>query len=71
MWSAVTVSTISILVALTMVGVGDNVFQTVNKAAVAQHAPPELVGTVMGMSGERIYRASILAQLYRFDGILV
>lgn len=32
-------------------------FQTVNKAAVAQHAPPELVGTVMGMSGECINRA--------------
>ena len=52
MWSAVTVSTTSILAALTMVGVGGNVFQTVSKAAVAQHAPPELVGTVMGMSGE-------------------
>lgn len=41
-----------------MVGVGDNVFQTVNKAAVAQHAPPELVGTVMGMSGECLYSRS-------------
>ena len=51
MWSSVSSSTPSILAALTMAGVGSNVFQTVNKAAVAQHAPPELVGTVMGMSG--------------------
>lgn len=51
MWSSVSGSTPSVLAALTMVGVGGNLFQTVNKAAVAQHAPPELVGTVMGMSG--------------------
>lgn len=51
MWSTVSGSTPSILAALAMAGVGSNVFQTVNKAAVAQHAPPELVGTVMGMSG--------------------
>lgn len=51
MWSAVSGSIPSILAALTMAGVGGNVFQTVNKAAVAQHAPSELVGTVMGMSG--------------------
>lgn len=51
MWSAVSGSIPSILAALTMAGVGGNVFQTVNKAAVAKHAPSELVGTVMGMSG--------------------
>eukprot|EP00752_Nemacystus_decipiens_P009244 g8257.t1 len=49
-WSAVSGSLLSILASLTMAGVGGNVFQTVNKASVAQHAPPELVGTVMGMS---------------------
>lgn len=52
MWSTVSGSLPSILAALTMAGVGGNVFQTVNKASVAQHAPPELVGTVMGMSGK-------------------
>lgn len=51
MWSTVSGSIPSILAALTMAGVGGNVFQTVNKAAVAQHAPSELVGTIMGMSG--------------------
>ena len=55
MWSSVSSSTPSILAALTMAGVGSNVFQTVNKAAVAQHAPPELVGTVMGMSGATFF----------------
>eukprot|EP00903_Cladosiphon_okamuranus_P016218 g14965.t1 len=50
MWSTVSGSLPSLLVSLTMAGVGGNVFQTVNKASVAQHAPPELVGTVMGTS---------------------
>lgn len=44
-------STPSVLAALAVAGVGGNVFQTINKAAVSQHAPPELVGTIMGMSG--------------------
>ncbi len=52
MWSMVGDSLPSILMSLIMVGVGGNIFQTVNKAAVAQHAPSELVGTVMGLSGE-------------------
>lgn len=52
MWSTVSGSLLSVLASLTMAGVGGNVFQTVNKASVAQHAPSELVGTVMGMSGE-------------------
>lgn len=52
MWSTISGSLPAIVVSLTLAGVGSNVFQTVNKAAVAQHAPPELVGTVMGMSGE-------------------
>ncbi|CAM9694366.1 unnamed protein product, partial [Choristocarpus tenellus] len=50
MWSSV-VSFPSILVALGVVSVGGNVFQMINKAAVAHLAPPDLVGTVMGMSG--------------------
>ena len=53
MWSMVGDSLPSILISLIMVGVGGNIFQTVNKASVAQHAPSELVGTVMGLSGER------------------
>ncbi|CAM9718440.1 unnamed protein product [Ectocarpus sp. 13 AM-2016] len=50
MWSTISGSLPAIVVSLTLAGVGSNVFQTVNKASVAQHAPPELVGTVMGMS---------------------
>ncbi|CAN0318519.1 unnamed protein product [Ectocarpus sp. 12 AP-2014] len=50
MWSTISGSLPAIVVSLTLAGVGGNVFQTVNKASVAQHAPPELVGTVMGMS---------------------
>lgn len=51
MWSTVDTTIFSLQTALVIVGVGSNVFQTVNKAAVAQHAPPDLVGTIMGMSG--------------------
>lgn len=58
MWSTVSGSIFSVLAALTLAGVGGNVFQTVNKAAVAQFAPPELVGTVMGMSGTSKYFAA-------------
>ncbi|CAN0173340.1 unnamed protein product, partial [Ectocarpus fasciculatus] len=50
MWSTISGSLPAIVASLTLAGVGGNVFQTVNKASVAQHAPPELVGTVMGMS---------------------
>lgn len=60
MWSTISGSLPAIVVSLTLAGVGGNVFQTVNKASVAQHAPPELVGTVMGMSGEPIFIAACL-----------
>ncbi|CAM9824919.1 unnamed protein product [Discosporangium mesarthrocarpum] len=40
-----------ILVALAIVTIGSSIFQTVNRARMAQYAPPHLVGTFMGMQG--------------------
>lgn len=71
MWSTVSRSIPSILAALTMAGVGGNVFQTVNKASVAQHAPPELVGTVMGMSGTDVRKRTASNWLESWSRLLV
>ncbi|CAM9899609.1 unnamed protein product [Scytosiphon promiscuus] len=72
MWSTVSGSLSSILAALTLAGVGSNVFQTVNKASVAQNSPPELVGTVMGMSAAlETFGRSIAGPMsgYLFDAV--
>lgn len=52
MWAGVGSSMASIAATLAVIGVSANVFQTVHKGVVAQHSPPELVGTVMGISGD-------------------